>query len=195
MQPKGKVKRSGPILTPTIIKLIVAGVIALITFITVGVIINNSNAKVIQSYETVYLRINNLSNEVSPLRELINRIKDSDLRSYTDAFLSSLNSTNVTLSGITNNIGVKTDNISKTIQDQEDANLNSLRGQLEDAIYTGTYDRTLGTQLYYQITMLLNYEETARSKTTNQQFADLLDKSTEDLLILQKNFKDWNDHN
>lgn len=191
---KERVKR-GPILSPMLIKLIAAGLIALITLIIVGGVINGSNEKVTQSYESVYVRIANLSDTQSPLRKNLNRVKDSDLRSYTSTFLSTLNSTFVTLKGIASNIGIKADKISKAVQKQESSNLSSLTSQLDDALLTGTYDRTLGSVVYYQITMLLNFEDAARSKTNNAQFADLLDKSMADLKILQDNFKKWNDTN
>ena len=191
---KERVNR-GPILSPMLIKLIAAGLIALITLIIVGGVINGSNEKVTQSYESVYVRIANLSDTQSPLRKNLNRVKDSDLRSYTSTFLSTLNSTFVTLKGIASNIGIKADKISKAVQKQESSNLSSLTSQLDDALLTGTYDRTLGSVVYYQFTMLLNFEDAARSKTNNAQFADLLDKSMADLKILQDNFKKWNDTN
>lgn len=191
---KGKVK-SGPIFTPVLIKAIAAGAVALITMIIVGAVINSSNSKVTQTYERVYLRITNLSSETSPFKTYLDRVKDSGLRAYASALLTSLATTNVTLSGISNNIGINPSGISKTVQNEESANTADLEASFEDAVLTGTIDRTYAAKVYYQVSMLLTYEAAARAKTTNQQFAELLDQSTNDLTILQEKLKKYNESN
>lgn len=188
---KGKVK-SGPIFTPMLIKIIAAGVVALITIIIVGAVISGSNSKVTQSFERAYLRITTLADEESPLKTYVEKIKDSDLRAFALTLLSSLKTTNVSLSGISNNIGIKPDSISKTVQSEEDANSSALAGALEDAVLTGNIDEVYGAKAYHQVTLLLAIEAEARTKTKNQQFADLLDQSTNDLTAIQENLKKYN---
>ncbi|MBR3378403.1 hypothetical protein IKG50_03715 [Candidatus Saccharibacteria bacterium] len=188
---KGKVK-SGPILTPMLIKLIAAGVIALITMIVVGNVISGSNEKVTQTYERAYLRITNLANEEGPLSTYVEKIKDSDLRAYALTLLSTLKSTSTTVSSLSGNIGIKTDKISKTVQSEEDANTSDLSSSFEDAVLTGTLDNVYASKAYYQVTTLIAIEAEARAKTPNVQFAETLDQSTDGLLILQENFKKYN---
>ena len=188
---KGKVK-SGPIFTPMLIKLIAAGVVALITMIIVGSVISSSNSKVTQTYERAYLRITNLANQDGPLRTHVEHIKDSDLRAYVLSFITSLNNTSIKLSGISGNIGINPDKISKTVQDEEEVNNGELSTALDEAVLTGNLDSVYAAKAYYQITTLLAIESEARAKTPNAQFAETLDQSTNDLLLLQENFKKYN---
>lgn len=188
---KGKVK-SGPIFTPMLIKLIAAGVIALITMIVVGSIISGSNDKVKQTYERAYLRITNLAEENAPLSDYIEKIKDSDLRAYALSLVTSLKSTSIAVSSLSGNIGINTDKISKVVQSEEESNNSDLASSFEDAVLTGTIDNVYASKAYYQITMLLAIEAEARAKTPNQQFAQTLDLSTQDLTLLQENFKKYN---
>jgi hypothetical protein len=179
---KGKVK-SGPIFTPVLIKLIAAGVVALITMIVVGSIISSSNAEVTKTYERVYMRITSLASEQSPLKLYAEKLRNSDLRANALSFLSALKSTNVSLSSLGDNIGIKTGAISKTVTEEDSANTGELTSALDDAVLNGNIDQVYATKTYYQITLLLSLEAEARAKTPNQQFASLLDSSTNDLLM------------
>ena len=185
---KGKVK-SGPIFTPMLIKLIAAGAVMLITMIIVGAVISGANAKVTQTYERVYLRITNLAGEESPLKASLEQLRDSDLRSSAGSLLSTLKSTTVTLESIAENIGIKPDSITPSVQTEEDANTADLTASFDEAVLTGNIDLTYATKVYHQISVLLAYEAEARAKTPNAEFASLLDQSTNDLTILQEQFK------
>ncbi|MBR5418889.1 hypothetical protein IK110_01405 [Candidatus Saccharibacteria bacterium] len=195
---KGKVKSSGPIITPVTIKLIVAGVVALLTIIIVAAVINGANAKVTQSFERVYLRISNLSPESdndNPFVEYLDQIRDSNLRTYADSFLSSISTSQTTLDGIVSNIGVNPGSISKEVSEAEDENLSSLQSELEEAELEGTLDIVYANNLNYQISTLIQYEAEARKKTNNQQFADVIDASTKDLKILEEKVHNWSNAN
>lgn len=188
---KGKVK-SGPIFTPMLIKIIAAGVVALITMIIVGSVISSSNSQVTQTYERAYLRVTNLVGEEAPLKAYVEKIKDSDLRAYALSLITSLNNTSIKLSGISGNIGINTGKISKTVQNEEDANNADLAAAFEEGYLTGTLDRVYAAKAYYQINMLVAIEAEARAKTSNVQFAETLDSSTADLTLLQESFKKYN---
>jgi hypothetical protein len=188
---KGKVK-SGPIFTPMLIKIIAAGVVALITLIIVGAVISSSNSKVTQTYERAYLRITNLANVKGPLQVYAEKVKDSNLRSYALTLFSSLKTTNVSLSGISNNIGIKPNDISKTVKGEEDANTADLEASFNNAVLTGTIDEVYASKFYQQISLLLAIEAEARAKTTNQQFASVLDQSTNDIVIIQNQLNEYN---
>ena len=194
---KGKVKSGGIIFTPTLIKLVAAGVVALITIITIGIVISSSNAKVTQSYERVYLRIHNLStnNYANPLKKYTEKIRDSNLRSYATTMLSVVTSTDNSLTGIVGTLGVKTDKISKEVSTVESNNVTNLTNILLDASYAGNIDRIYATNASYQISTLLQYENEALKKTSNQSFANVLNQSKTDLTQLQKQFQDWLDNN
>ncbi len=189
---KGKVK-SGPGISPFIIKLIAAGLIVLITLFIVGSVISGSNSKTTQVYERVYLRITTLTDSKSPIVVYKDKVKDSTLRSYTDSFISSLKSTSNTLANLTDSIGIDAKKISKAVTDEETANTDDLTSSFEQAVLTGTLDRTLATKVAYQVNILLLYEQQARAKTPNAQFAQLLDNSIKDLTTLQEQFQKYNE--
>ena len=188
---KQKVK-TGPILSPMLIKLLVAGVMMLITIFIVGSVISGSNKKVTQSYERAYLRISSLASEESPFRMYLDKVKDSDLRSYAQTMLSSLKSTSISLSGIADSIGINPDEVSEEVQSENDGNLGELNGSFENATLMGTIDQTYAAKAYHQITLLLAIEAEARAKTPNEEFAGVLDQSTNDLNALQEQFRKYN---
>lgn len=190
---KGKVK-SGPILTPKLIKIIATGIILLITMIIVGNVINESNTKVQQSFERTYWRIENLSNDKSPIRVYLNRVKDSNLRSYATSLLSSLRNSSIAISDNLAAIGIGK-KPTAAVKNKEIANLDELTSYLDNAILTGTIDETFAAQVYYQINVLLAYEAEARSKTTSKAYAEILDASTADLTLLRDQFKTYNESN
>ena len=185
---KGKVK-SGPIFTPMLIKLVAAGVVALITMIIVGSIISSSNTEVTKTYERVYTRINSLASEQSPLKMYVEKLRNSDVRANALSFLSIIKSTNISLTGLGDNIGIKTGAISKAVTEEDATNTAELTASLDEAVLNGNIDQVYASKLYYQITILLSLEAEARAKTPNQQFASLLDTSTNDLTVLQEQFK------
>ena len=190
---KGKVKSAKPIFTPMLIKLIAAGVVALIAIVTVGIVINNSNAKVTQSYERVYLRIHNLSNKNSgnPFTKYTRKIRNSDLRSYADTFFSVTTTTDASLAGVISAVGVKTDKISKEVSNAESSNVSNITNQLLDASYAGNIDRIYATNLSYQISTLIQYE--TLKKTNNQSFASIISQNSTDMRQLQEQIQNWLD--
>ncbi len=191
---KGKVK-SGPIFTPMLIKLIAAGVIALIAIISVGIVISNANAKVTQTYERVYMRIHNLSgsNYSNPFTKYKDKIRDSNLRSYSDTLFSVMTTTDSSLGGVVSAVGVKTDKISKEVSSAETANINTITNQLLDASYAGNIDRVYATNIVYQISTLIQYENEALKKSNNQSFSNVVNQSKTDLTQLKDQFQNWLD--
>ena len=154
---KGKVK-SGPIFTPMLIKLIAAGAIILITMIIVGSIISGSNAKVTQSFERVYVRISNFGSDdyENPLQKYADSIRNSDLRTYCEQLRTIMYDTNTRLSSVISSTGVKTDKISKDISNEESLNWNNYIYALDNALLSGTLDRTFATETEYQLSTLIH---------------------------------------
>ena len=178
-----------------LIKLIAAGAVALVAIITVGIVINNSNAKVTQTYERVYLRIHNLSNNNfnNPFTKYTSKIRDSSLQAHASSFFTVITSTDTKVSGLIGTVGVKTDKISKDVLTTENNNVSNLVNQLLDASYAGNIDRVYATNLSYQISTLIQYENEALKKTSNQSFANVLNESKTDLVNYQKQIQDWLD--
>ena len=193
---KGKVK-SGPILTPMLIKLIAAGVVMLITMLIVGGVTSSSNAKVTQTHERVYLRIAKLGDKSSsaPLTKYSKLLRNSDLRSYASNLYNTLLTTNASLSSVISTTGVNTSSISSVVSSEEATNLSNYTAALDNAILAGTLDRTFATETLYQISTLIQYENESLKKANSQSYANLINQSISDLTILQEQFKDWTDNN
>lgn len=191
---KGKVK-SGPIFTPMLIKLIAAGAIILITMIIVGSIISGSNAKVTQSFERVYVRISNFGSDdyENPLQKYADSIRNSDLRTYCEQLRTIMYDTNTRLSSVISSTGVKTDKISNDITSDESLNWSNYIYALDNALLSGTLDRTFATETEYQLSTLIQYEHEALNKSNNQEFSNILQQSIKDLTSLQQSFKSWAD--
>lgn len=188
---KGKIDTKSAI-SPTLIKLIIAGVIALITLIAVGVIINNSNAKVTQNYERIYLRMGSIVNDEGAIKLNVDKIKDSDLRSQVSTLITVMTTSYNTLQNLAPNIGVNPEKITKSVQNDEDSNNAMIATEIDNSVMTGTVDEAYGTEMYYQINTLIAYMQEAQKKNTNQEFANLLNKALTDLLQLQTQFKKYN---
>ena len=193
---KGKVK-SGPVLTPMLIKLIAASIVMLITLVIVGSVVSSSNAKVTQTHERVYLRIATLGNKSSsaPLAKYSQLVRNSDLRSYAANLYNSLITTEASLSGIVSTVGVNTSNISSVVSTEESTNISKYTAALDNAILAGTLDRTFATETLYQISTLIQYESESLKRANNQSYANLINQSINDLTILQEQFRDWSDNN
>ena len=193
---KGKVK-SGPIITPMLIKIIAASVIMLITMVIVGSVISSSNAKVTQSHERVYLRISKLADKSSqaPLQKYSSQLRNSDLRAYATNLYSVLVTTNINLGGVISSTGVNTSSISSAVSSDETKNITAYTTALENAILSGTLDRTFATETLYQVSALIQFERESLKKANSQSYANLINQSINDLTVIEEQFKNWSDSN
>ena len=97
-----------PLLSPLMIKLLVAGVIMLITVIIVGAIFNSANDKITQSYERLYLRISQMCGNQGPYNKYSKFINSSNLAALANQLETSLTNTNKDLSGQWSSLKVDT---------------------------------------------------------------------------------------
>jgi len=187
---KTKVK-SGPVITPMLIKLIAAGVIMLITMIIVGSVISSSNAKVTQTFERVYLRINKLSDASGPLAKYTKDLRDPNLKSYATNLLSILTTMKADVGSVISSTGVNPSGISSAITTAETGNMTAYSSALENAKLSGTIDRVFATETSYQLITLIQYENESLKKTNSQQYANIINKSAQDLSIIQQQIEEW----
>lgn len=191
---KGKKKFSaGPLLTPLMIKLIIVGVFAVIAMMIVGNMLSDSNKKVAEIHEAVYTRVNSLVNPNGPI-ELYNRkVKSSALHTYTMSLISTLTTTKARLSAVASAINLDPANITPDVTAADQANLFTYNSELEEAYLNGVLDITYATSTAYQISLLISLENQARSKTSDANYAKVLDDSIRDLTVIQENFKNYSD--
>ena len=129
----------------------------------------------------------------NPLQKYADSIRNSDLRTYCEQLRTIMYDTNTRLSSVISSTGVKTDKISKEITSDENLNWSNYIYALDNALLSGTLDRTFATETEYQLSTLIQYEHEALNKSNNQEFSNILQQSIKDLTSLQQSFKSWAD--
>jgi hypothetical protein len=191
---KGKnTTNSEPLLSPVMIKLLIAGVIALITIIIVGVMINNTNAKLTQSYERLYLRISQMCDSKGPYKKYASFISSSTLAGHAVRLETSLLGTTKEYTAILGKLNVDKSKITKDVKDEETKTFNSYMGQLERASISGQMDEYYSSQTANRIMQIVSLEKQVLNKTDNDALKTVINKSLGDLEGLYENFRDFND--
>lgn len=179
----------GNFFTPTMIKIIIGAVIALIFVIILGSILNSANQKTIDLYTAFHLRLQNLTAGNGPLSTYTKNLKSSDLRSLAGNLQTSLTSTSQEMSSLLSTLKVDTSNPSE--QATADSNISSYTSELADAKLNGVLDRTFASSTALQISILLSMESEIRAKTDNSSLANLMDRSSADLNKLLAQFTNY----
>ena len=190
---KGKnASNSEPLLSPVMIKLLIAGVIMLITIIIVAVMFNNTNAKLTQSYERLYMRITQMCGSKGPYKKYSGFILSSDLTAYANQLETSLTNTTNSLSPVWKSLEVDKSNITKEVKTEETATFNTYMRRLEEASVSGQMDEYYSSQTANQIMQLKTLEEQVLKKTKNKSLPGILEQSISELDKLYEKFRDFN---
>ncbi len=186
---KGKKKFSaGPILTPVMIKLIAAALVAVVAMIVIGTILSNKNQEVAEVHQMVYARIDSLLDKKGPFNSYSEDLKSSDLRTYTVQLLSSLETTRSTL-----NRSGQDFTASENVTTENSALMSAFQYELKEATLNGQLDKVYATDAAYHLSLLILLEEQALAKATNDTYANALNSSITDLKVLEENFRDYSD--
>ena len=188
---KGKRTSSGePLLSPLMIKLIIAGVIALITIIVVGVMVSSSNAKVTQSYERLYLRISQMTGNKGPYNKYAKFINSSSLAGHAIRLETSIANTNKSLEPLLGKLNVKKDSITKEVKNTETTSFNTYMSKLERASMSGQMDLYYSSLTAERIMQIITIEKQILNKTNNDSLKAVINNSLNDLEPLYDNFYD-----
>lgn len=191
---KGKnVSNNEPLLSPLMIKLLIAGVIALITIIIVGVMVSNTNAKLTQSYERLYLRISQMCDSKGPYRKYADFISSATLASHANRLETSLLGTTKDYKALLGKLKVEEKNITKDVKTEETKTFNTYMAQLERASLSGQMDEYYSSQTANRIMQIVSLEKQVLNKTDNDALKNVLNQSLGDLQDLYENFRDFND--
>ena len=191
---KGKnATNNEPLLSPLMIKLLIAGVIALITIIVVGVMISNTNAKLTQSYERLYLRISQMCGNKGPYKKYGRFISSSTLASHALSLETTLTTTNKTLESMLGKLDVDKTNITKEVKSEETKTFNNYMTQLDNASISGQMDAYYSSQTANRIMQIVTLEKQVLKKTKSESLPGLLTTSINDLESLYEDFKNFND--
>lgn len=192
---KGKKAMPGkPLLTPAIIKLLAAGIVAIILIFVVIAMLNSNNSKITQKYEALYARATNLVQESGPLVLYDQKLKSSTLRQYNSTFKSTVDSFNSTYSGMTTTAGFDPLLLSSEVTEEESKNNYTIESQLSTGYLNGTLDEVYAATMYYQVSVLLSMNEEAMTASTNIELSSVLNNFKTELVELQKLYKNYTDY-
>lgn len=192
---KGKKAMPGkPLLTPAIIKLLAAGIVAIILIFVVIAMLNSNNSKITQKYEALYARATNLVEESGPLVLYDQKLKSSTLRQYNSTFKSTVDSFNSTYSGMTTTAGFDPLSLSSEVTEEESKNNYTIESQLSTGYLNGTLDEVYAATMYYQVSVLLSMNEEAMTASTNVELSSVLNNFKTELVELQKLYKNYTDY-
>ena len=190
---KSQNPNTGSLLSPGLIKLLIGAFIAVVVMLVVGNILSSGNNKTSSAYDELYYRISVLSGSTSPLVKYDNRLKSSDLRTYSGILHSNLSSAAVEFNAIAGSIGIDTAALDATATQEYDASIAALDSKLEAAYLTGQFDRTYAYEIYDQITQLIALETSVKLKASDENLATLINNSLVDLESAQRQFKSYTD--
>ncbi len=192
---KGKKKfSSGPILSPVMIKVLIAGVIAIIAMVVIGNVLSEKNKSVAAIHEKVYVRISSIADKKYPLTEYKKKVRASELREYCTQLTNSATNTLANLKGVAKTINLSTSGFSSEVTSENTKVRSKLSSSLLNAVYAGNLDNTYADEAAYQISLLINLEKQARSKTSEAAYAKVLDESMADLEIILERFEEYSDN-
>ena len=189
-----KAMPSKPLLTPAIIKLLAAGIVAIILIFVVIAMLNSNNSKITQKYEALYARATNLVEESGPLVLYDQKLKSSTLRQYNSTFKSTVDSFNSTYSGMTTTAGFDPLSLSSEVTEEESKNNYTIESQLSTGYLNGTLDEVYAATMYYQVSVLLSMNEEAMTASTNIELSSVLNNFKTELVELQKLYKNYTDY-
>ena len=189
-----KAMPSKPLLTPAIIKLLAAGIVAIILIFVVIAMLNSNNSKITQKYEALYARATNLVEESGPLVLYDQKLKSSTLRQYNSTFKSTVDSFNSTYSGMTTTAGFDPLSLSSEVTEEESKNNYTIERQLSTGYLNGTLDEVYAATMYYQVSVLLSMNEEAMTASTNIELSSVLNNFKTELVELQKLYKNYTDY-
>ena len=182
---KGASGNKAAIITPAMIKFIIAGVIAFIVIILVGPMLNSSSQENTEAYTKLYIRTANLADQASsPLEAYKYKIKSTKILQYNSMLVTSLTNFNNTYGALAEVAGFSTTGSAETAAEEAEI-LNSITNDFERGYLNGTLGQACANSMTYQISLMLSLIQEIRATTTNEQVAVALDGLKADLEKIQ----------
>ena len=195
---KGKAERrketGNSIFSPFIIKLITIGAILIITLLICGNLLNTENTELNNAYRKLNIRLAQLTDDKnSPINTYENKIRVSELRTYTSNLRIVLKTQKADIGAAINATGIDLAATPSEITTAESTNITSYNLALEDAVLNGNLDKIYATETLYQISMLISLESSVRAQTDSEQLAQAIDNSIDDLMNIEELFQKYVD--
>ncbi len=177
-----------PLISPTLLKLILVGLIVIATLLGILVSIKKSNRSDYSVYETLYLRATNLSSATSPITANSSSVHSSDVRKQSKKLSDALKKLNTGLAGYLANEGADIASINETVAASEANIYAAYTSAISNAILSGTLDRVYVSKTHYQITLLQSAIKNAKAKTTHEDFRKHLEEVEAEINPIEEQF-------
>jgi len=189
---KGSNNRSSstkkPLISPTLLKLTLVGLIVIATLLGILSAIKKSNKADYGVYETLYLRAQNLSSTTSPIATASINVHSSDVRKQSTKLTAAITKLNTGLTGYIANEGADLTSISESVITSEATINTSYTSAINEAVLAGTLDRVYVAQTHYQITLLQSAIKNAKEKTAHDDFRQHLQNVEAELDPIENQF-------
>ena len=188
---KGQNTEKKPLLSPALIKFFILGIVVIVTLLSLLVVIQKANQRDYSAYSELYLRTQNIVSEESPVVVYPEKLKSSNLRSWSAMLVDSIEQLNAGLDSQLNNEGFDASSIDEETTASEDSIFSSYQDEIEEAYMSGMLDRTYAYETYYQISLIIAAEEAVIDQSTDAALKSTLEKNVEDLEVLEEKFLDY----
>lgn len=188
---KGQNVEKKPLLSPALIKFFLIGIIAILALLGLLVVIQKANQRDYSSFGSLYLRTQNIVSEESPALVYPEKLKSSDLRTWSAMLVDSIEQLNAGLVSQLKNEGFTAGDIDKETTADEEGNFSDYQDAIEDAYMSGMLDRTYAYETSYQIGLIIAAEEAVIDQSTDAGLKATLEQNIEDLEVLEEKFLDY----
>lgn len=173
------------LLTPLMIKIIVVGVVLFVLLLVVGGMLGGLASKAADLAKQIDVRMTNLI----ALEDTYGKeVKSPKLRALGDTMNGVMTDTTQKLTALLNE--TEKFDVSKPtgkFADEEAKTSEELGVAFENAWLNGQLDEVFVREMSYQVTVLLSMESEVLERTQNEELQGIMNKSTEDLQIIQSN--------
>lgn len=173
------------LLTPLMIKIIAVGVVLFVLLLVVGGMLGGLASKAADLAKQIDVRMTNLI----ALEDTYGKeVKSPKLRALGDTMNGVMTDTTQKLTALLNE--TEKFDVSKPtgkFADEEAKTSEELGVAFENAWLNGQLDEVFVREMSYQVTVLLSMESEVLERTQNEELQGIMNKSTEDLQIIQSN--------
>lgn len=178
-------KSQSPLLSPTLLKLIIGALFLIVVLIAMISIFSSQNKNTNTSYAELNQRYAKLLAEESPMLMQKENLHSSALRANTASFISLSRSFSTTYANAASSAGLDIYTLTpekySTIE-QEFTNFNT---NLNTAYMNGYLDQSYASECAYQVAMLIQLEEDIYNTTNNDALREILSTNLDNLRTFQ----------
>jgi len=178
--------------SPLMIRFIIIASAIVALIITLSIIIGNVTGQTKALYESLHLRLNNLSSDVGPIASYTRELKSSQLRALAGTLRSALTVANQDLAGLLPELKIDPTSIRTATVDSEFTILSEYNQTLRDAQLNGLLDRTFVSSTSLQIALIIALSTEILEHNPPDYIRTVIDQLMTDLTRIETGFANFN---